>query len=230
MSNCSSLQTIFQASLTENESSIFSSVSLSNVHRILKFLVGLAWENVVNMTSPMWRFYWSIKRVTIFANMDWSYVHSLRSELSLYVLLNPEVWQWMQQDENILFLTVSTEFKCLLHLPDLICFSVCLSLCWKRRFDFAILGQIRYATVLNRDYWGTKKMKFLYTYIYIYWIVNRNTLYTDSFGISWKKGHKVSVACTTLTTIKWNLSTFASKRNFYSNNKKYLQSLNLRTD
>lgn len=122
MSNRSSLQTIFQASLTENESSIFSSVFLSNVHRILKFLVGLAWENVVNMTSPMWRFYWSIKRVTIVANMDWSYVHSLRGELSLYALLNPKVWQWMQQDENILFLTVSTEFKRLRHLPDLICF------------------------------------------------------------------------------------------------------------
>lgn len=70
---------------------LFVCVSLSDVRRILKFLVGLAWENVVNMTSPMWRFYRSIKRVTIVANMDWSYVHSLRSELSLYVLLNPEV-------------------------------------------------------------------------------------------------------------------------------------------
>lgn len=46
------------------------------------------------------------------------------------------------------------------------------SLCWKRRFDFAILGQIRYATVLDRDYWGTKKMKFSYIYIYIGLIID----------------------------------------------------------
>lgn len=150
---------------------LFVCVSLSDVRRILKFLVGLAWENVVNMTSPMWRFYRSIKRVTIVANMDWSYVHSLRSELSLYVLLNPEVWQWMQQDENILFLTVSTEFKCLLHLPDLICFSghyvgsvVSISPFWDKsvmqRYWIGITGELR-------------KWNFhIYIYIYIGLIID----------------------------------------------------------
>lgn len=214
MSNCSSLQTIFQASLTQNESLIFSSVFLSNVHRILKFLVDLAWENVVNMTSPMSRFYWSIKRVTIVANMDWSYVHSLRSESSLYVLLNPEVRQWMQQEENILFLTVSAEFKCLLHLPDLICFLghyvgdvVSISPFWDK-------------SVMQQHWTGItgelRKWNF-HIYIYIGFLIEN--FYTVSFGIPWKKGHKVSVACTTLTTIKRNLFTFALKRNFYSNNR-----------
>lgn len=172
MSNCSSLQTIFQASLTQNESLIFSSVFLSNVHRILKFLVDLAWENVVNMTSPMSRFYWSIKRVTIVANMDWSYVHSLRSESSLYVLLNPEVRQWMQQEENILFLTVSAEFKCLLHLPDLICFLdhyigdvVSISPFWDK-------------SVVQQHWTGiTGELRKLNFHIYIYRIFNRKLLH-----------------------------------------------------